>query len=53
MTTDRERADLLESLAAQRRFLRHAVTGLIGEIAQHAGHADIIRETLDGQKTMG
>jgi len=21
--------------------------------AQHAGHADILRETLDGQKTMG
>lgn len=23
------------------------------ETAQHAGHADIIRETIDGQKTMG
>ena len=23
------------------------------ETAQHAGHADIIRESLDGQKTMG
>jgi hypothetical protein len=23
------------------------------ETAQHAGHADIIRETLDGQKSMG
>ncbi|MBF4162089.1 DinB family protein [Nocardioides acrostichi] len=26
---------------------------LVAEIAQHAGHADIIRESIDGQKTMG
>jgi uncharacterized damage-inducible protein DinB len=32
-----------------RRVLLH----LIAETAQHAGHADIIRESLDGQKTMG
>jgi hypothetical protein len=32
-----------------RRVLLH----LIAETAQHAGHADIIRETLDGQKSMG
>ncbi|EHR50906.1 Protein of unknown function (DUF664) [Saccharomonospora marina XMU15] len=32
-----------------RRVLLH----LIGEIAQHAGHADILRESLDGAKTMG
>ncbi|GLY13771.1 DinB family protein [Kineosporia rhizophila] len=32
-----------------RRVLLH----LIGEIAQHSGHADIIRESIDGQKTMG
>jgi uncharacterized damage-inducible protein DinB len=32
-----------------RRVLLH----IIGETAQHAGHADIIREALDGQKTMG
>ena len=25
---------------------------LAAETAQHAGHADILRETLDGQKTM-
>jgi hypothetical protein len=24
-----------------------------GEVAQHAGHADIIRESLDGARTMG
>lgn len=32
-----------------RRVLLH----LIAETAQHAGHADIIRETIDGQQTMG
>lgn len=32
-----------------RRVLLH----IIAETAQHAGHADIIRETIDGQKTMG
>ena len=32
-----------------RRVLLH----LIAETAQHAGHADIIRESLDGGKTMG
>lgn len=32
---------------------RRVVMHLIGETAQHAGHADIIRETIDGQKSMG
>jgi uncharacterized damage-inducible protein DinB len=32
-----------------RRVLLH----LIAETSQHAGHADILRETIDGQKTMG
>ena len=32
-----------------RRTLLH----VIGETAQHAGHADIIRESLDGAKSMG
>ena len=32
-----------------RRVLLH----IIAETSQHAGHADIIRETIDGQKTMG
>jgi uncharacterized damage-inducible protein DinB len=32
-----------------RRVLLH----IIAETAQHAGHADIIREAIDGQKTMG
>jgi hypothetical protein len=26
---------------------------IIGETAQHAGHADILREALDGAKSMG
>ena len=32
---------------------RRALLHVIAETAQHAGHADIIRETIDGQKTMG
>ncbi|MFC4857136.1 DinB family protein [Actinophytocola glycyrrhizae] len=32
---------------------RHALMHIIAETAQHAGHADIIRESLDGAKTMG
>jgi uncharacterized damage-inducible protein DinB len=32
-----------------RRTLMH----IIGETSQHAGHADIIRESLDGGKSMG
>jgi uncharacterized damage-inducible protein DinB len=34
--------------SARRVFLH-----IIAETAQHAGHADIIRESLDGAKTMG
>jgi hypothetical protein len=33
--------------------VRRVFLHLIAEISQHAGHADIIRETIDGQKTMG
>ena len=32
---------------------RRVFTHIAVETAQHAGHADIIRETLDGQKSMG
>ena len=32
-----------------RRVLMH----IVAETAQHAGHADIIRESIDGAKTMG
>lgn len=32
---------------------RRALIHIALETAQHAGHADIIRETIDGQKSMG
>ncbi|MFF7456967.1 DinB family protein [Kitasatospora sp. NPDC008115] len=32
---------------------RRVVLHVIAETAQHAGHADILRESLDGAKTMG
>ena len=32
---------------------RRALLHIIAETAQHCGHADIIRESIDGQKTMG
>ncbi|MDQ0378491.1 DinB family protein [Amycolatopsis thermophila] len=34
---------------SSRRVLMH----IVAETAHHAGHADIIRESLDGQKSMG
>ena len=36
------------SWSARRVFMH-----IVAETAQHAGHADIIRETIDGQKSMG
>ena len=35
------------------RSARRVFLHIVAETAQHAGHADIIRETIDGQKTMG
>ena len=35
------------------RSARRVFLHIIDETAQHAGHADIIRESIDGQKTMG
>jgi hypothetical protein len=32
---------------------RRVFVHVLAETAQHAGHADIIRESIDGQKTMG
>ena len=32
---------------------RRAILHIVAETAQHAGHADIIRESLDGAKSMG
>ena len=37
----------------ERRSARRVFLHIIGETAQHAGHADIIRESLDGAKSMG
>ena len=33
--------------------VRRVVLHVLAEIAQHAGHADIIREAMDGHRTMG
>lgn len=35
------------------RSARRVFVHVVAETAQHSGHADIIREALDGQKTMG
>lgn len=35
------------------RSARRVLTHIVAETAQHSGHADIIREAIDGQKTMG
>jgi hypothetical protein len=32
---------------------RYVIMHILAELAQHSGHADIIRESLDGAKTMG
>jgi hypothetical protein len=32
---------------------RRVFTHILAETAQHAGHADILRETIDGKKSMG
>ena len=52
--------DLSHSLPAAPWFepgarwsLRRVLLHIIAETAQHAGHADIIREAIDGKKSMG
>ena len=35
------------------RSARRVLLHIVAETAQHAGHADILRESLDGAKTMG
>ncbi|WP_254781492.1 DUF664 domain-containing protein [Modestobacter sp. DSM 44400] len=32
---------------------RRAFLHIVAETAQHAGRIDVLRETIDGQKTMG
>jgi uncharacterized damage-inducible protein DinB len=39
--------------AGERWTARRVFMHIIAETAQHAGHADIIRESLDGAKSMG
>jgi len=39
--------------AGARWSARRVFLHVIAETAQHAGHADILRESIDGQKTMG
>jgi uncharacterized damage-inducible protein DinB len=39
--------------AGARWSARRVLLHVLSELSQHAGHADIIRESLDGQKTMG
>ncbi|MDN5746948.1 MAG: DinB family protein [Pseudonocardia sp.] len=39
--------------AGKRWSARRALLHIATETAQHAGHADILRETIDGQKSMG
>ena len=35
----------------EQRSIRRVLLHVIAETAQHAGHADILRESLDGQKS--
>ena len=37
----------------ERRSARRVFVHVLSELAHHTGHADIIRETIDGQKSMG
>jgi hypothetical protein len=63
VTMQGERADLLESLdelpaapwfeAGARWSARRVLQHILAETAQHAGHADIVREGIDGAKSMG
>lgn len=39
--------------AGARWSARRVFLHIVAETAQHAGHADIIRESIDGQKSMG
>ena len=42
-------ADAPVSRAGKTRDLRWAILSVLGETARHAGHADIIREQIDGR----
>ena len=42
-------ADARVNYDGKKRDLRWAILGVIGETARHAGHADILREQIDGK----
>ena len=42
-----------EGAKALSKAVRRVLAHIVAETAQHAGHADIIRESIDGHKTMG
>lgn len=42
-------ADATVNYNGKKRDLRWAILGVIGETARHAGHADILREQIDGK----
>ncbi|SNQ49804.1 conserved hypothetical protein [Frankia canadensis] len=48
---DRTRAPWFPAGAT--RSARQVLMHIIGETAQHSGHADILREAIDGTRTMG
>ena len=37
----------------ERRSARRVFAHLLSELAHHTGHADILRESIDGQRSMG
>ena len=37
----------------ERRSARRVFTHVLSELAHHTGHADILRESIDGQRSMG
>jgi uncharacterized damage-inducible protein DinB len=45
--------DAAQPLPEARWSARQVLLHVVAETAQHSGHADIIRESLDGAKTMG
>lgn len=45
--------DLTDEQARERWSARRVLMHIIAETAQHAGHADILREAIDGAKSMG
>jgi len=53
LDADHALPDMPWTTPGARQSARRVFLHLIAETAQHAGHADILRETIDGQKSMG